>query len=295
MRLKKKIMSIMMMLVPLLITIGFSAWIIIYEFSFSPDYQTLGVLSDYFDTEQSTTYNASEQIPLPKDGVSIDLSNATYSYRLSGVGSYQDGKPINAGVYDVIIKKEDYGQCQIKYTINKKVVRPSTNNIALDYDNSYTSWAAFQTVLYNKISYLDEQGNIASELGMANCYILGMHNGQYYYGNVDNSSSYTLGTSIGTDRIIGSTYQAVITMADGIKDNYTLINNRLIIKYKTAKVSGVYYTIEEAITNTSGTITFEGNLSNTSFVATSFCNLTKQEGNPYNNTFNIYFYTDFIT
>lgn len=285
MKIKSKLLSIMLIVFPLLITVGFSAWIIIYEFSFKPIYNSTTLpLSDYFDVEQSTTYNGSEQVPSPKDGTTIDLTGIAYKYKLETNSNYTVGKPINAGVYDVVISLDGYSDCQVKYTINKKKVRPANSTINLDYNSSYTSWDAFQTAIYGKVTYVDNNDVVASELSMANCFINGIHNGLYYYGTVDKQASYTLGTSIGTNMIIGSTYQANITMADNIKDNYEWINNRLIIKYKTAKVGSTYYTIEDAINNTSGTITFEGNLSNTSFVATSFCNLTKAEGSPYSST-----------
>lgn len=285
MKIKSKLLSIMLIVFPLLITVGFSAWIIIYEFSFKPIYNSTTLpLSDYFDVEQSTTYNGSEQVPSPKDGTTIDLTGIAYKYKLETNSNYTVGKPINAGVYDVVISLDGYSDCQVKYTINKKKVRPANSTINLDYNSSYTSWDAFQTAIYGKVTYVDNNDVVASELSMANCFINGIHNGLYYYGTVDKQASYTLGTSIGTNMIIGSTYQANITMADNIKDNYEWINNRLIIKYKTAKVGSTYYTVEDAINNTSGTITFEGNLSNTSFVATSFCNLTKAEGSPYSST-----------
>lgn len=285
MKIKSKLLSIMLIIFPLLITVGFSAWIIIYEFSFKPDYNDSTIpLSNYFNAEQSTTYNGAEQVPSPKDGTTIDLTGIAYKYKLETNSNFTIGKPINAGVYDVVISLDGYSDCKIKFTINKKKVKPASSTINLDYNSSYTSWDAFQTAIYDQVTYIDDEKNNASELSMANCFINGIHNGLYYYGTVDNQASYELGTSIGTDRIIGTTYQAVITMADNIKDNYEWINNKIIIKYKTAKVGSTYYTIEDAINNTSGTITFEGNLSNTSFVATSFCNLTKSEGNPYTST-----------
>ena len=61
---KKKILSLMILIIPLLLVIvGFSAWIISTTHKIAPSYTPNHTLADYFVENDVTTYNTQEQYP----------------------------------------------------------------------------------------------------------------------------------------------------------------------------------------------------------------------------------------
>ena len=134
---RKTILMSLLLFLPMVIAIGFSAWIIVYEVIISPNYVEPDLISQFFNTEQSTTYNGEEQFPVQTDGDPIDIDSISYQYKLKGQNDsyYTDGKPINANVYDVLITVtgEINGQCKVSFTINKAepiiTKKPSINSI----------------------------------------------------------------------------------------------------------------------------------------------------------------------
>ena len=134
---RKTILMSLLIFLPMVIAIGFSAWIIVYEVIISPNYVEPDLISQFFNTEQSTTYNGEEQCPVQTDGDPIDIDSISYQYKLKGQNDsyYTEGKPINANVYDVLITVtgEINGQCKVSFTINKAepiiTKKPSINSI----------------------------------------------------------------------------------------------------------------------------------------------------------------------
>lgn len=279
---KKKILTILVLMIPLLFTIGFSSWIIMYSFEFSPSYETNPV-SDLFNFSNTTTYNGEEQVPYPKDGVTI-TGDITYQYKLESESTFTTGKPINAGVYDIkitITNSTVNGTCQVKFTINKMKIKFSSSTININYDDCVNTWSAMLVNIKSKVTFKDENNNDLTDFDFANhCQLLGMHNGLYYYGE----SGYKVNGLTTTTYVAGSTYVGEVTLYDEVAINYEFINgkNKLLIKYKTAIVGGSYCTIEEAIKAQGGTITFAGDSTTaSSYIETVFCCLTESDGNPY--------------
>lgn len=280
---KKKYLLLFGLLIPLIFTIGFSSWIIMYSFEFSPQYENSSI-SKFFEYENVTTYNGEGQLPSPKPGVTIS-GNIQYDYKLESSNTFiTDGsKPVNAGTYDIkitITDSEINGTCQVKFIINRKQIKLSTNTININYGDCDRYWSSMGAHIKNSISFLDKDNNTLSDFSFGNQFVLkGMHNGLYYYGDSD----YKVAGLTTTTNIAGSTYVAEVTMFDDIALNYEFASsNRVIIKYKTAIISGTYYTIEDAIKNQNGTISFAGNSSSaTSYVETVFCCLSDAQGNPY--------------
>lgn len=274
---KKSILSLLFVIFPILIVVGMSTWIIIYEITFSPTYVASSI-SEFFGVSQETIYNGEEQVPVQKMGDPIPVENILYKYKLESEeeDQYISGKPIDAGIYDVIIEVQDVGECKVKFTIKPKEIKLLEQQIVqMDYDSNLRT---FNQIIYSfveSLKFIDNNNNeVATKL--LNCKIVGMHNGVYYYGEVPNSSNLET-----TDTLVGSTYLAYLSVGN---PNYEVTNTlTCIIKYKTAMVDGVYYTIEDALLQT-GTITFAGDATDSnSYVMTSFTSLTKSEGNPYTN------------
>ena len=248
---KKSILSLLFVIFPILVVVGMSTWIIIYEVTFSPTYVASSI-SEFFGVSQETIYNGEEQVPVQKMGDPIPVENILYKYKLESEeeDQYISGKPIDAGIYDVIIEVQDVGECKVKFTIKPKEIKLLEQQIVqMDYDSNLRT---FNQIIYSfveSLKFIDNNNNeVATKL--LNCKIVGMHNGVYYYGEVPNSSNLET-----TDTLVGSTYLAYLSVGN---PNYEVTNTlTCIIKYKTAMVDGVYYTIEDALLQT-GTITFAG-------------------------------------
>jgi hypothetical protein len=122
---KNKIIFLLGILIPLLFTIGFSSWIIMYSFEFTPNYLNNPV-SDLFEFSSSTEYNGEEQVPSPKNGIVIS-GDISYEYKLTTETEFVSGKPINAGSYDIkifISNSDINGECRVKFTITKRKIPP---------------------------------------------------------------------------------------------------------------------------------------------------------------------------
>ena len=125
---KKSILMTILLLIPMLLAIGFSSWIIIYEVLIHPNYIEPSGLSKYFDNYQTTTYNGVVQFPTQTSGDTISSELLSYKYKLE---SETDDKyvqcsdtvgPKNAGTYSVLISKtenEITETCLVTYVINK--------------------------------------------------------------------------------------------------------------------------------------------------------------------------------
>lgn len=198
------------------------------------------------------------------------------------------------------------GTIQISYVINKKHISLVKKKYEIKYDpksRDAGKWSNFSAQLKNLIEFTDKNGNsftIANDQ-----YDVGIYDGTFGYGldeSKNNNSLTLILTNIGIENysngtnvskilsnatkkyeyVIGSTYEIQVKITS---DNYILDNDSLknILRYKTALVDEDYYTIEEAMNLSSGTITFPGDASDVgTFVYTAFTNL---ENTPYG-TFN---------
>lgn len=280
---KGKILTIILLLLPILFAIGFSTWVIIYEVVFSPTYVPGNKISEAFGYSQEVYYDGTVKYPTIKEGAELDAT-LTYKYKTKD-GSEFDGCPTDAGVYDVIVfaTGKDSGQCQIKFTIKKMQLILTKTQLELDYEKNlvfedFTNEVSKQIAITNQDNIVQE--NITFRNGYTIPYI---HNGVYYYGEY---SSKNLINNSTTEYVFGSTYTSIIELAESLHLNYEFVNNPIFtIKYKTVEVEGLssYYTIEDALNTGSGNIKLLGNSTGAqTYVTTSFSKLTKAEGNPYN-------------
>lgn len=168
-----------------------------------------------------------------------------------------------------------------QYVIGKKDIRVSNTIVEIDYKSGLT-WANLKSELAGRVSY---DGIISGDSITAT--ISGMHNGIFGYGTDEKTAPYTivkLTGDAGYTNVIGSTYLVTISVSDSELTNYNLKSNTFIFKYKTAILgtsTSKYYTVEDAFSQ-SGDINFVGDSTGkTSFVTTSFCNLSIGEEYPY--------------
>lgn len=168
-----------------------------------------------------------------------------------------------------------------QYVIGKKDIRVSNTIVEIDYKSGLT-WANLKSELAGRVSY---DGIISGDSITPT--ISGMHNGIFGYGTDEKTAPYTivkLTGDAGYTNVIGSTYLVTISVSDSELTNYNLKSNTFIFKYKTAILgtsTSKYYTVEDAFSQ-SGDINFVGDSTGkTSFVTTSFCNLSIGEGYPY--------------
>ena len=238
---------------------------------------------------QSKTYNALEQGPTVTvkldDEVVSNNFTLSYAYKLTTASSYTSGLPTNAGTYNIKIncsgsEGNNAQEVVVTFTINKAMLTVTTTNIALEYASDVRTWAQVQA----NIPTINVTGLLGSDTTTIS--VVGMHNGKYKYGTV--SGSYiapTADTIFGAsyNNVIGSTYLVIVSQNN---TNYDLNDYQIIFKYKTAKISSTFYTIEDALT-ASGTITFAGDSSGAqTYVATAFTSLaTSITG--YNTTYTV--------
>lgn len=228
------------------------------------------------------TYNGQIQKPTGTltgliDGDSCVLSISADDNK--NAGTYTARATIGSGE-----NMNDYkiSNASTQYVIGKKDIRVSNTIVEIDYKSGLT-WANLKSELTGMVRY---DGIISGDIITAT--ISGMHNGIFGYGTDEKTSPYTivkLTGDTGYTNVIGSTYLVTISVSDSELTNYNLKSNTFIFKYKTAILgtsTSKYYTVEDAFSQ-SGDINFVGNSTNgTSFVTTSFCNLSIGEGYPYN-------------
>lgn len=236
----------------------------------------------------SFTYNGKAQKPEPsfKNVVNGDNLNATVSI---------DGnQPINKGVYTakVTISNDNYklsGSPSTPFTI-----RPL--KIAFDgiIESDYKSGGiALNAELFKGKFKIDETIADVSSVDLSTVHndIIGC-TAKNFSGNEDTSKpengfySYAFGKNI----TAGSTYLISNITLDSTS-NFELTTKSVYVKYKTAKIGDVYYTIEDALA-ASGNITLCGDAtSDSSYVITAFAKLNNLSGTAFGNYKSDYKYT----
>lgn len=114
---KNLIIKILCIIFPLVIVVGFSAWVIIYETVVKP----MASFSEFYGIEQRVVYNGKEQWPqiLDNSNLPFEEDELVYQYKLEGQSKYAEGKPTDAGIYDFLISIPEKGDCQVKFIIEK--------------------------------------------------------------------------------------------------------------------------------------------------------------------------------
>lgn len=127
---KKSILSTLLLIIPMLVAIGFSTWIIIYEVLIHPNYIAPSGLSKFFDNAQTTTYNGVIQLPEQTSGDEISSELLSYYYKLESESdeNYElctdTVGPKNAGTYSVLVCKTENNiteSCLVTLTIEKAI------------------------------------------------------------------------------------------------------------------------------------------------------------------------------
>lgn len=243
-------------------------------------------VSDWGNT--SFTYNGKAQKPEPsfKNVVNGDNLNATVSI---------DGnKPINKGVYTakVTISNDNYklsGSASTNFTIIPLKIA-FNGIIECDYKSG---GIALNAELFKGKFKIDETIADASSVDLSTVHndIIG-GTAKNFSGNEDTSKPENGFYSYAFDKNItaGTTYLISNITLDSTS-NFNLTKTEVYLKYKTAKIGDVYYTIEDALA-ASGNITLCGDAtSDSSYVITAFAKLNNLSGTAFGNYKSDYKYT----
>lgn len=236
----------------------------------------------------SFTYNGKAQKPEPS------FNNVVNGDNLNATVSIDGNQPINKGVYTakVTISNDNYklsGSPSTPFTI-------SPLQIAFDgiIERDYKSGGiALNKELFKGKFKIAETIADASSVDLSTVHndIIG-GTAKNFSGNEDTSKpengfySYAFGKNI----TAGSTYLISNITLDSTS-NFELKTKSIYLKYKTAKIGDVYYTIEDALA-ASGNITLCGDAtSDSSYVITAFAKLNNLSGTAFGNYKSDYKYT----
>ena len=214
------------------------------------------------------TYDKTSHYPTVSHSETVASDNVSISV---------SGGQVNAGTYTATaVLSQSYqnyvldSNSSCAFTIAPRTITLASGLYNLDYSSSVRTWSQIISPIASKLTF----NNVISG-DTLNQTVLGMHNGVYAYGEVS-----VTGLDTSMTNVVGSTYQATVSISN---NNYVLNGNKIVLKYKTALINGIYYTIEDAFSQ-SGTISFAGDATSAStYVATCFTKLTAAQGNPYNN------------
>ena len=244
-------------------------------------------VSDWGNT--SFTYNGKAQKPEPS------FNNVVNGDNLNATVSIEYGKqPINKGDYTakVTISNDNYklsGSPSTPFTIRPLKIA-FDGIIESDYKNG---GIALNAELFKGKFKIDETIADASSVDLSTVHndIIG-GTAKNFSGNEDTSKpengfySYAFGKNI----TAGSTYLISNITLDSTS-NFELTKTEVYLKYKTAKIGDVYYTIEDALAQ-SGTITLCGDAtSDSSYVITAFARFNNLSGTGFENYKANYEYT----
>lgn len=230
-------------------------------------------------------YNKTEQRPTAKSSdLEDDGSTLEVTGKQTNAGSYTAKASVDVGhAGDYTIKSGESSSFTIKplgLSLNKYLIE-------MNYDSSKRTWALIQTYISGQLSL---SGLLSGDT--VSLSISGMNDGTFGYGSDTSITGINNNDKTGITsytNVVGSTYLVTVALTGSSAINYTLrTGTPVIFKYKTAIVNGAYYTIEKAITEATGDITFAGDDSNaSSFVYTAFSNLASSV-NPYKENKNEY-------
>lgn len=230
-------------------------------------------------------YNKTEQRPIAKSSdLEDDGSTLEVTGKQTNAGSYTANASVDAGhAGNYTIKSGGSSSFTIKplgLSLNKYLIE-------MNYDSSKRTWALIQTYISGQLSL---SGLLSGDT--VSLSISGMNDGTFGYGSDTSITGINNNDKTGITsytNVVGSTYLVTVALTGSSAINYTLrTGTPVIFKYKTAIVNGAYYTIEKAITEATGDITFAGDDSNaSSFVYTAFSNLASSV-NPYKENKNEY-------
>lgn len=243
-------------------------------------------VSDWGNT--SFTYNGKAQKPEPS------FNNVVNGDNLNATVSIDGNQPINKGDYTakVTISNDNYklsGSASTNFTIIP--LKIAFNGII---ESDYKSGGiALNAELFKGKFKIAETIADASSVDLSTVHkdIIG-GTAKNFSGNEDTSKpengfySYAFGKNI----TAGSTYLISNITLDSTS-NFELTTKSVYLKYKTAKIGDVYYTIEDALAQ-SGTITLCGDAtSESSYVITAFAKLNNLSGTAFGNYKSDYKYT----
>lgn len=123
---KRNFIAFILLLLPLLVAVGMSTWIILNESLLTPSYNPDRVIKKYFSGEESIIYDGNEHAPVSSVENLIEFGDLEFSYKpiLDTTNNYISGKPKNAGVYDVkvSVKNLDNSSTNVKFIITPKPI-----------------------------------------------------------------------------------------------------------------------------------------------------------------------------
>ena len=243
-------------------------------------------VSDWGNT--SFTYNGKAQKPEPS------FNNVVNGDNLNATVSIDGNKPINKGVYTakVTISNDNYklsGSASTNFTIIPLKIA-FNGIIECDYKSG---GIALNAELFKGKFKIDETIADASSVDLSTVHndIIG-GTAKNFSGNEDTSKPENGFYSYAFDKNItaGTTYLISNITLDSTS-NFNLTKTEVYLKYKTAKIGDVYYTIEDALA-ASGNITLCGDAtSDSSYVITAFAKLNNLSGTAFGNYKSDYKYT----
>lgn len=215
-------------IIPLMITIGLAAWIMISEERIKPKYNPDSAFYVYLN-KQETTYTGSPQLP-SNPNITID-SSVTYKYRKVGETNYTNGAPTNAGEYYINFSSSKdkteggYPSSDVYFKINKATPTVS-------------SWPTLNAMYWGNTLSFNTTGDTT--------------NGSFSI--VDGSFAFKSGGSRASAEL---PYTVSLLYTPKDTENYNTLTQTANVTLKAvANVSTTFYaTVDEAITSTtSGTI-----------------------------------------
>lgn len=283
---KSRLAALLVVLIPMLFSIGFSAWIIVHEFVIQPVYQEY--IDDYFGTSQTKTYTGGILLPdqiFPIDGDRFPESDLSYQFKLSSSSTWTNvvkdsTGPIDVGTYDIKVTVASLGETyDVTLIITpKKVSIDTTNNnniISLNYDSAKRTFDSMKNDIVSGVKFIDETGN-SIEIPSDQYDISGIQNGTFYYGSLPSRISTTKLSDTENSKVAGSIYEAYVTFTKGNYEFISSINDFVIFKYCTVKDidSGSFTTLEDGIKGSLNMI-LEGDSTNvTSYIISCFSKIT---------------------
>lgn len=225
---KKTFLIIAAIIIPLMITIGVAAWVMISEERIKPKYNPNSAFYVYLH-QQETTYNGNPQLP-SNANITID-SSVTYKYRKVGETNYTNGAPTNAGEYYINFSSSKdetnggYPSSDVYFKINKA-------------DPIVSSWPTLNTMYWGNTLSFNTTGDTSKGS----------------FSIVDGSFAFKSGGSRASAEL---PYTVSLLYTPNDTSNYNTLTQTVDVTLKAvAHVSTTFYaTVDEAITSTtSGTI-----------------------------------------